>query len=119
MMHLPAGMAVRGIIELGSYLIDKSNSGKLKDIKYWLYTKKTKPLIGIGVPIADTIGEYIPVYKITKDDIVSIFSGGDGNPISQVDQANDAAWFLIGYFSPELTKTTIKLIKKGLEKLIS
>lgn len=101
MMHLPAGMVLRGVVEIGKAAFKRKDESKLA---------KATAAIGVAVPTLDAVLEYVPVYKNAKDGIVQTFTGGQIQPPDLGDQINDFVWFEIGYFIPEI----LSVYKQGL-----
>ena len=72
-MHLPAGVVARGLVEGSKYFTLKSE--KLQNFSEKIFRGYGTEFIGVGIPTLDTILEYYPQFKDVKDGIVCQVTG--------------------------------------------
>ena len=114
-MHLPAGLAARGIVEGTKYAINRSK--KLQNLSDKIFRGRGTEAVGVGIPTLDTVLEYVPIYKDTKDSIVQSITHSPIRAPDLPDQLNDFFWFELGYFAPELYNASKQGIKQGYQTL--
>ena len=112
-MHLPAGLVARSIVELAK------KSKRLQNFSDKIVRNYGTEIIGVGIPTLDTILEYVPIYKNTKDSFVQSITQSKIRPPDFLDQLNDFFWFEIGYFSPDLIKYGKNVIQNKIDDYYS